>query len=142
VSGSNKTLWAALLVLIVVVLAMGAALIRIQNRPIEPRMVWVAQHGELAAARSGASATVVPTSAVASAASSNASSAASSSSATTTSHEQNMSQGHINTGQSAINTIANPTIEITAKPRPVLPRAPEPAVLRAPARGASVTATP
>ncbi len=37
-SNGNKTIWAAVAVLVVVVLAMGAALIRIQHQPVEPRM--------------------------------------------------------------------------------------------------------
>ena len=38
-TGSNKALWGAVAVVIVIVLAMGATLIRIQSQPQEPRLV-------------------------------------------------------------------------------------------------------
>ncbi|MCM2297167.1 hypothetical protein [Rhodoferax sp.] len=38
-TGSNTALWAAVAVVMVIVLAMGAALIRIQAQPQEPRLV-------------------------------------------------------------------------------------------------------
>lgn len=38
-AGSNKALWGAVAVVMVIVLAMGAALIRIKSQPQEPRLV-------------------------------------------------------------------------------------------------------
>lgn len=38
-TGSNKALWGAVAVVMVIVLAMGATLIRIQAQPQEPRLV-------------------------------------------------------------------------------------------------------
>ena len=37
-TGSNKALWGAVAVIMVIVLAMGAALVRIQAQPQEPRL--------------------------------------------------------------------------------------------------------
>jgi hypothetical protein len=118
-SGS-KTLWAATLVLLVVVLAMGAALIRIQSRPIEPRLVWVGQHAQTPAAQTAASATA-------------------SAPIAAENHEKNMAPAHTDKAHQAINNEAS---TITAKPRPVLPRQPEPAVARPPELGSSDTASP
>jgi cytoskeletal protein RodZ len=126
--GSSKTLWAALLVLVVVVLAMGAALIRIQSRPVEPRLVWVGQHGDVTPAVSAASAAVAP------------SSAASSAPTAATSQPPNKAPAQMGKASDAIsNEASHSAIEITAKPRPVLTRTPEPAVLRPPSAGESDT---
>lgn len=112
-SSASKTLWAATLVLVVVVLAMGAALIRIQSRPIEPRLVVLPKPSQTPA---------TPTA--------------------PKKQPTNMAVAPMNKASSAIDNAANSVIEITAKPQPVLPRKPEPAVLRPPAMGASETATP
>lgn len=112
-SGSSKTLWAAMLVLVVVVLAMGAALIRIQSRPIEPRMAVLPKSGQ---------ALVAPTA--------------------RTTQPKNKAEAPMNKASPAMDNAAASAPVITAKPRPVLPREPEPAVLRPPAPGASTTANP
>lgn len=104
-SGGSKTLWAAMLVLVVVVLAMGAALIRVQSRPIEPRMVVLPTPDQP---------TATPVSAE--------------------NNVQNTAVAPINKASAAIDSAASDsTVETSAKPRPVLPRTPEPAVLRPPA---------
>ena len=116
--GGSKTLWAATLVLIVVVLAMGAALIRIQSRPIEPRMSVLPQATPLTHATAPAalaSSEVV---------------------------EPNLPPALMDKAQKAIENKATQAIDITAKPRPVLPRQPEPAVARPPAPDASNATTP
>lgn len=38
-AGSNKVLWAGVAIVVIIVLAMGAALMRIQAQPQEPRLV-------------------------------------------------------------------------------------------------------
>ncbi|MBP9904694.1 MAG: glycine zipper 2TM domain-containing protein [Rhodoferax sp.] len=55
-AGNNKTLWAAIAVLGVAVLAMGATLIRIQNQPVEPRVAMADLPTTLQNAASAASA--------------------------------------------------------------------------------------
>lgn len=143
-SGSSKTLWAATLVLVVAVLAMGAALIRIQSQPVEPRMAVLPQPAPAASTSppaTDATSATPETSGVASA----AGGAAMASSAVPISPknlEQNQHQALTNQAQEAINNAANQPIEITAKPRPVLPRQPEPAVLKPPALGTTHTAPP
>jgi hypothetical protein len=107
----SKTLWAALLVLVVVVLAMGATLIRIQGRPVEPRMV------------------VLPTPDPTKAAP-----------ATPKDNTLNASVAPMDKASNTIDNVAShPAVEVTARPRPVLPRTPEPALLRPPSVGASAT---
>lgn len=124
-SGSSKTLWAATLVLVVVVLAMGAALIRIQSRPVEPRLAVLPQPATAAS-------TSLPATDATSAAM-----ATSTVSASQKSIEENRPPALINKAQEAINSESIQTIEITAKPRPVLPAKPEPAVLKPPPAGGS-----
>lgn len=157
-SPGSKTLWAATLVLVVVVLALGATLIRIQSQPIEPRMSVLPQPAQVAHAsanRGAASASTTATGsmpeapdAVSAAAAPTASAAVG---ATMTNPavpgnsdvlEQNRPQALTDKAPIAIKNRANQAIEITGKPRPVLPRQPEPAVLRPPGVGASSTAIP
>lgn len=123
----SKTLWAATLVLVVVVLAMGAALIRIQSQPLEPRMAVLPQPAT-AASR--------PTDDGVASRSTPATGATIATSAVPVSPsfiEQNRPIALMNKGQEAIKNGANQAIEITDKPRPVLPHQPEPAVARPPA---------
>lgn len=161
-SPGSKTLWAATLVLVVVVLALGATLIRIQSQPIEPRMSVLPQPAQVAHARAnrGAASASTPVtgsmpetpdaaSAAASAAATPTASAAVGATMTSSAVpvssaviEQNRPQALTDKAHVAIKNIANQAIEITDKPRPVLPRQPEPAVLRPPGVGASSTATP
>ena len=168
-SNGSKALWAAALVLGVVVLALGATLIRIQSQPIEPRMSVLPQPSQVASsANDGAASASTPelgstpaapdaTSAAVSAAVTRTASApatptASAAVAATIANpatpvnpdfiEQNRPQALKDKAQAAIENIAKQTIEITDKPRLVLPRQPEPAVLRPPGMGASNTATP
>ncbi|WP_296492754.1 hypothetical protein [Rhodoferax sp.] len=53
-AGSNKALWGAVAVIVVIVLAMGATLIRIQAKPQEPRMVVLPAAGPSANAPAAA----------------------------------------------------------------------------------------
>ena len=140
-SGS-KTLWAATLVLVVVVLAMGATLIRIQSHLVEPRMAVLPEPAPAASdtphddtARTGIPAT--NTTPDATGAAPTAASAAGP--VNVSGIEQNRPQALIDKSQTAINNEAIKANDITAKPRPVLPRQPEPAVLRPPEAGVSNT---
>ena len=154
----SKTLWAATSVLVVVVLALGAALIRIQSQPLEPRMAVLPQPATAASDTTDDGVVSISTPATeatpratgdASAAALTAASAVTGATLATTAVparprfiEQNKPPALMNKAQVAIKNVTIQTIEITDKPRPVLPRQPEPAVARPPALGASDTATP
>jgi cytoskeletal protein RodZ len=140
-SGSSKPLWAAMLVLVVVVLAMGATLIRIQSQPIEPRMVVLPEPSQTqpVQATTGESTPGTPAQPAVSAAAEPSSAAAP---AASKKLEANMPLPNMDKAQADTNNIANQAIEITAQPRPVLPRQPEPAVARFPAKGVSLPAQP
>lgn len=157
-SGS-KTLWAATLVLLVVVLALGGTLIRIQSQPVEPRMSVLPQPNPAAGITNDGAASIPVTGSMPETPA--AASAAVSAAATPTASaavgatmanpavpgkpdviKQNKPQALIDKAQEATKGIAYQAVEITDKPRPVLPRQPEPAVLRPPGVAASSTATP
>jgi len=53
-AGNNKALWGAVAVVMVIVLAMGAALIRIKAQPQEPRLVVLPADGPAANASAAA----------------------------------------------------------------------------------------
>jgi hypothetical protein len=102
-SASSKSWWAAVLVGLVVVLAMGAALIRVQDQPAEPRLAVLPAAAEQPLESSSGPVLLVaePSQPAASA--------------------------------NAVNEtpqVDQPQIQITDKPRPVLPQTPEPAVAR------------
>jgi len=109
----RKTLWAATLVLVVVVMAMGAALIRIQSRPIEPRLAVLPKPSPTPA---------TPT--------------------TPKKQAANTISAPANQASSAMGNAAGSATEISARPQPVMPNKAEPAVLRPPEMGASVPVHP
>ena len=135
-TGNNKTLWAAIGVLGVAVLAMGATLIRIQSQPIEPRTAVLAPAGQnvVSAATAQASApvaAVVPP--------------ATEPMATTSTHSQtsvpkakvitaNTPQAKVKHAQAATTSVATEVFEPSASPKAVYPQNPEPAVARPPVR--------
>ena len=116
--GSNKRLWAALLVVVMLLLAMGATLIRIQSRPIEPRAVVLPKLVQ---------APVAPV-------------------APATLREikkvTNMPAALSEQAQAATEYVASQGIQITEQPRPVSPRTSEPAVARPPPTGTSAASSP
>lgn len=134
-SGSNKTLWAAVAVLGVAVLAMGATLIRIQSQPTEPRTA-VLENTAVAVA-----------SAASSIQSSGGATQASGPRATSvlpppstkpgvaqksTTSGTNKPESPVKQAQTATTPISTEVFEPSANPRAVQPRNPEPAVARAP----------
>lgn len=142
--GRNTRLWAALLVGVVLLLAMGATLIRIQSRPFEPHTVVLpkpAQAPVAQATASDATPAKSPTAAplVASAA---AASANTTTPATSRNPAMTMPVAGSDHAQEATDHTANQAIQVTEKPRPVVPRTPEPAVARPPPAGSSALVSP
>ena len=140
-SGSNKTLWAAIAVMGVAVLAMGATLIRIQSQPTEPRLSVLPALS--ASAAHPASAPEAQTSAAAGAANSAASATTaksapmaqpSNSTAQVKSSvsTQNKPLAPVKKAQTATNSGATEIFEPSANPKVVHPQNPEPAVARPP----------
>jgi hypothetical protein len=150
-TGNNKTLWAVVGILGVVLLAMGATVIRIQSRPFEPRTVVLPQPAQAPVAQATApqatsatlttatrtSTTVTTAEATAAVGPSNAAAPAA-----PTDQANNMPSALSDKAQDATENAASQAIQITAKPRPVLPRTPEPAVARPPAATASAKVSP
>lgn len=133
-SNSNKPLWAAVAVLGVAVLAMGAALIRTQNPPVEPRTAV------LPAAMATSEAAAVPTGQAASVATPNdpvtspvavTHPTPAAPAAKTKTHTTNVLVAQNKQALDASKKEASEVFEPTAGPRVVLPQNPEPAVARA-----------
>lgn len=143
-SASNKTLWAAIAVLGVAVLAMGATLIRIQSQPTEPRMAVLPAPS--APAETAASAPALPSLTAAPAplvATSSKPLATHNNQANShTSHNTALNRPQtsmpnkplapVKQAQSTPYSGATEVFEPSASPRAVQPRNPEPAVARAP----------
>lgn len=142
--GSNKKLWAALLVLLVLLLAMGATLIRIQSQPFEPRTVVLPQPAQDPVTQMTSSDTTSEKSPTTAAPA--ASAAAGSVNPTTPASAKNPTMNVPATvsdqAQDATGRAGLQAIQITDKPRPLVPRTPEPAVARPPAASGSATPGP
>jgi outer membrane lipoprotein SlyB len=141
-SHTNKPLWAAVAVLGVAVLAMGAALIRTQSQSVEPRtsvLPAAMAASDAAAITSGpavAAATLPDTAAP------GLTQAAPLSPVTPSqTHTKNTPVAHIKQGLPATKTEAVAVSEPTPGPRVVLPQNPEPAVARATAPARATCAT-
>ena len=139
-TGTNKTLWAAVGVLGIAVLAMGATLIRLQSQPTEPGTVVLSALTPPATTPvSGSGAVPAAPTAMASTGSaaetvtrSNADAITEKARASTS----NRGLAQVNKAPSTTKTIANETVQAapSATPTPVQPQSPEPAVARAPAK--------
>jgi flagellar basal body-associated protein FliL len=144
VPGSKIRLWVALLVMLVLLLAMGATLMRIQSRPFEPRPVVLPKSAQTPVAQAAPS--VTPPAKPAAATPLDTSATAGSANLTIPTipinQATNMPQALANQAQGATENKVNQAIQITAQPRPVAPRTSEPAVARPPAAGAPASATP
>jgi outer membrane lipoprotein SlyB len=143
-STPNKPLWAAVVVLGVAVLAMGAALIRTQNPQAEPRIAV------LPAATASSEATTVTTSQTGSTTTpEDAPKVAMDANppvpgaptGKTNSRTTNVLVAQSKYESSATKTATNEVFETTTSPRVVLPQNPEPAVARATAPARVVCAT-
>jgi outer membrane lipoprotein SlyB len=123
-TSTNKTLWVAVSVLGVAVLAMGAALLRSQNQPAEAHTAALPAVTQPAVAASGSAAT--------------ADVAKLPAPITPTKIQQNHAPAHTNQAHAAIKNKANPGLDampqpvFTDKPQVVHPQTPEPAVAHAP----------
>jgi outer membrane lipoprotein SlyB len=135
-TGSNKTLWAAIAVLGVAVLAMGATLIRIQSQPTEPRTA-VLEHPTAVLASAPVSA---PSSAPLAQASAPAMAPAMQKppvNQAVAPHKpavltSNRTAAHTQQAHATTNSGANEVFLPSASPKPVRPQNPEPAVARPP----------
>ena len=141
---TNKSLWAAVAVLGVAVLAMGAALLRTQNPPVEPRTAvlpaaTVATETMAVAASTMASASAPQGAQAAPVAGMQSSPVAPT--AKTKPHATNMPVAQNKSVSTATKTAATEVFETTAGPRVVLPQNPEPAVARATAPARAPCAT-
>ena len=138
-ANSNKKLWAAIAVLGVAVLAMGATLIRIQSQPVEPRMAMADAAGAASAA-SAASAPLAAASEVIITETAMPAASAAPAAITTTpavkpeSSKQNKPLAHTNKAQAAT------TKEVTQAPKSTPAAAPVPLPL--PADEPAVARTP
>lgn len=137
-SGSNKTLWAAVAVLGIAVLAMGATLIRIQSQPTEPRTAVLTEAAPTPGVPASAAVLSAPASAPASA-SLPASAPVTAQQAhkpldapKTQTTQPNKSLVHTTQAPTAAKSIAKEIFEPTANPKPVRPQNPETAVARPP----------
>lgn len=135
VTGSNKTLWAAVVVLGIAVLAMGATLIRIQSQPTEPRTAVLqdAAQSALGAASSTPPATTaaqISAPATEPAVAPSPQKPSQTQKATTSSTNKPLVQ--VQHAPIATKSIASEVYEPSASPRPVRPQNPEPAVARPP----------
>lgn len=142
-SASNKPLWAAIAVLGVAVLAMGATLIRIQSQPAEPRMAVLPAPSAPAETAASAPALpaltalapqVAPSSQPTAAHNSQTNSHTSNNKALTRPQTSmpNKPLAPVKQAQSTPYSGATEVFEPSANPRAVQPRNPEPAVARAP----------
>ena len=133
-STTNKPLWAAVVVLGIAVLAMGAALIRTQNPPVEPRTAvlpaaTVVSETATTATNPTATAATPQNTVTAPAAGSQKTPAAPAAKAKTNTSNTPVAQNK--SVPNATKTAATEVFEPTAGPRVVLPQNPEPAVARA-----------
>jgi outer membrane lipoprotein SlyB len=141
-STPNKPLWAAVAVLGVAVLAMGAALIRTQNPPVEPRTaVLSAAPSEAAAASTGPVASVPTPQDQGTTSVAVSPPAPSATTAKTKTHATNVLVAQNKAEPTATKTAATEVLEPTTGPRVVLPQNPEPAVARATAPSRVICAT-
>lgn len=143
-SSSNKPLWAAVAVLGVAVLAMGASLLRTQNPPVEPRMavlpaVAAASESAPALSSQAASATAPQDTPAAPVAGGQTLPVAPAIKAKP--HTTNVLVAQNKSGPIAIKKETTEVFEPTAGPRVVLPQNPEPAVARATAPARAICAT-
>lgn len=141
---TNKPLWAAVAVLGVAVLAMGAALLRTQNPPVEPRIAVL----PAVVAASEATGVAVATSASAPAPLSTSATPFTGKEAppappvaNSKPHTTNAPVAQNKSAPTATKTAATEVFEPTAGPRVVLPQNPEPAVARATAPARAPCAT-
>jgi outer membrane lipoprotein SlyB len=131
-STSNTPLWAAVAVLGVAVLAMGAALIRTQNPQPEPRTaVLSAAAIESVAMSAGPAASVATPQDLGASSVATTQQAPSAPAAKTKTHTRNAPLAQNKTGSTATQPAATEVLETTNGPRVVLPQNPEPAVARA-----------
>ena len=139
-AGNNKKLWAAIAVLGVAVLAMGATLIRIQTQPVEPRIAIA----DVAGAAPAASAAATPSSVASSdtiitetaqEATSAPAAAVTSPAVKVADSKQKPAPAHTSKAPKATHNAANSPADsaITTTPQPVQAPIDEPAVARAPA---------
>lgn len=143
-STTNKPLWAAVVVLGIAVLAMGAALIRTQNPPVEPRTAvlpaaTVVSETATTATNPTATAATPQNTVTAPAAGSQKTPAAPAAKAKTNTSNTPVAQNK--SVPNATKTAATEVFEPTAGPRVVLPQNPEPAVARATAPARAPCAT-
>ena len=135
--GSNKTLWAAVAVLGIAVLAMGATLIRIQSQPTEPRTAVLqdsAQGVAVAASAAQPIAAVIPVSAPVAATEPTIEPAPQKPANTqkATKIQTNKPIAHVPPAPTATKSVATEVFGPTANPKVLHPQNPEPAVARAP----------
>jgi outer membrane lipoprotein SlyB len=138
-AGNNKTLWAAIAVLGVAVLAMGATLIRIQSQPVEPRIAIADLPTTLQTAATAASAPATAASAdiiteTAQAPVNTPVTVPTQPLAKAEKTKQKPTPAHVNKSSDATHKEANKVTEVhaSASPQPVQLPADEPAVARAP----------
>ncbi|MBP9149150.1 MAG: glycine zipper 2TM domain-containing protein [Rhodoferax sp.] len=143
-AGNNKKLWAAIAVLGVAVLAMGATLIRIQTQPVEPRIAIADVAGAAPAASAAASAAATPPSVASSdtiitetaqEATSAPAAAVASPAVKVADSKPKPAPAHTSKAPKATHNAANSHTDsaITTTPQPVQAPIDEPAVARAPA---------
>jgi outer membrane lipoprotein SlyB len=137
-TGNNKTLWAAVGVLGLAVLAMGATLIRIQSQPTEPRTVVLPAVTPSATLSAAGAVSALPT---AMARTGNAAETVTQSNGMVTPEKtktsaSNRALAQTNNEPLATKIEASETSQNTptATPKPVQPQTHEPAVARAPAK--------